>query len=203
MLISWFVWSYFSGRIAFELATTCTPKEYHIFGKLLITASLAIVLYISHLSSLVKEPITQNSFKLVYRVIKFAIRNQHPRCRSAFTYCEDELPSRLDLGKLKYGGSFTTEQVEDIKTFLRLVMVVFSACAITSALLVVNRLRDHLNKALINSNDVDVDTPTHKCFLTSLYIRLPFYSVVVLLPMHEFILCPILHRYFTWVQCYW
>ena len=41
--------------------------------------------------------------------------NKHPRCRSAFTYCEDELPSHLDLGKHKYGEPFTTEQVEDSK----------------------------------------------------------------------------------------
>jgi hypothetical protein len=54
---------------------------------------------------------------LIYKVIKFAIVTKHPQCRSAFTYCEDELPSRIDFGKNKYGGPFTTEQVEDIKTF--------------------------------------------------------------------------------------
>ena len=37
--------------------------------------------------------------------------------RSAFTYCEDELPSRMDLGKHKYGGPFTTKEVEDVKAF--------------------------------------------------------------------------------------
>ena len=30
---------------------------------------------------------------------------------STFIYCEDELPSCLDLGKHKYGGPFTTEQL--------------------------------------------------------------------------------------------
>ena len=44
---------------------------------------------------------------------------QHPRQRSAFTYCEDTIPSRIDFGKSKYGGPFTTEQVEDVKTLLR------------------------------------------------------------------------------------
>ena len=201
--ISWYVWSYLSGGIALELATTCMPKEYHIFGKLLITASLTIVLCLALIfdNILVKEPITQNPFKLVYEVIKFAIQNKHPRCRSAFTYWEDELPSRLDLGKFKYGGPFTTEQVEDVKTFLRLLMVVFIACAMPSALLVVNRLRDHLDIALTKSNDVD--TSTLKCYLNLLYDHEVFYIAVVLLPLHEFILRPILHKYFSWVQCYW
>ena len=46
--------------------------------------------------------------------------------RSAFTYCEDEYPSRLDLGKHKYGGPFTTREVEDVKAFISIVKVLFS-----------------------------------------------------------------------------
>ena len=61
---------------------------------------------------------SRNPYKLVYKVISFARTHSNPIRRSAFTYCEDELPSRLDLGKEKYGGPFTTEQVEDVKAFL-------------------------------------------------------------------------------------
>ena len=71
---------------------------------------------------LLKEPVTQNPFQLIYKVIRYAINNKHPTCRSAFTYCEDELPSHIDFGKNKYGGPFTTEQLEDVKTFLRLIV---------------------------------------------------------------------------------
>ncbi len=46
--------------------------------------------------------------------------------RSAFTYCEDEVPTGLDLAKEKYGGSFTTEQVEDVKAFYGILKVLFS-----------------------------------------------------------------------------
>ena len=67
-----------------------------------------------------------NPYKLVYRVIKFAWRHKIPVRRSAFTYCEDEWPSRLDLGKQKYGGPFTVEQVEDVKTFLGILKVLVS-----------------------------------------------------------------------------
>ena len=61
---------------------------------------------------------TRNPYKLIYKVSKFAAQHTYPIHRSAFTYCEDELPSRLDLGKDKYGGAFTTEEVENVKTFL-------------------------------------------------------------------------------------
>ena len=75
------------------------------------------------------EPVMQNPYKLAYEVIKYTIKNKHPQCRSAFTYWEGELPSRIDFGKNKYGGPFTTEQVEDVKMFshvLALVVFVFS-----------------------------------------------------------------------------
>ena len=45
------------------------------------------------------------------------MKHKTPIRRSAFTYCEDELPSGMNLGKEKYGGPFTTEQVEDVKAF--------------------------------------------------------------------------------------
>ena len=55
-----------------------------------------------------------NPYKLVYGVIQFAIKHKHPIKRRAFTYCNDERPSRIDYGKQSYGGPFTTEQVEDV-----------------------------------------------------------------------------------------
>ncbi len=59
---------------------------------------------------------------MVYKVTKFALQHRIPIQRSAFTYCEEELPSGLNLGKDKYGGPFTTEEVEDVKTFLKVLL---------------------------------------------------------------------------------
>ena len=72
------------------------------------------------------EPGSNNPYKLVYKVVKFAKDHTNPIRRSAFTYCEDELPSRFDLGKEKYGGPFTTEEVENVKAFLGIVRVLLT-----------------------------------------------------------------------------
>ena len=69
------------------------------------------------------EPKSHQSLRIIYRVLKFAAKHKAPLNRSAFTYWEENIPSRLDLGKSKYGGPFTTEQVEDVKTFFRLLLV--------------------------------------------------------------------------------
>ena len=67
------------------------------------------------------EPAQHNNpVKLIWSVLIYAWKHKKPMSRSAFTYGESP-PSRLDLGKERYGGPFTTEQVEDVRTFLYIV----------------------------------------------------------------------------------
>ena len=72
------------------------------------------------------EPGHHNPYKMVIKVLNFARKHDYPLQRSAFTYCDDERPSRLDFGKQRFGGPFTTEQVEDVKTFLRIVVILLA-----------------------------------------------------------------------------
>ena len=60
------------------------------------------------------------------QVLNYARKNKYPRNHSVLTYWEEDYPSRLDLGKEKYGGPFSVEQVEDVKTVLRLVPLLIS-----------------------------------------------------------------------------
>ena len=53
-------------------------------------------------------------------MLKYSWNHKVPEHRSAFTYWEEDIPRRIDLGKNKYGGPFTNEEVEDTKTFLRI-----------------------------------------------------------------------------------
>ncbi len=69
---------------------------------------------------LIIEPKSSQTLKTVYQVLKFAVKHKSPVNRSALTYWEENIPSRMDLAKLRYGGPFTTEQVEDVKISVRL-----------------------------------------------------------------------------------
>ena len=64
--------------------------------------------------------------KLIYNVLKYAWNHKCPERRSAFTYWEEDIPPRIDLGKSKYGGPFTTEEVEDTKTFFSILLLLLS-----------------------------------------------------------------------------
>ena len=76
--------------------------------------------------SLIKNPI-----KLIVRVLCYARKHKYPENRSALTYWEEEAPSRLDLGKDKYGGPFTEEEVEDVKTVFRMLPLFIGFVAFT------------------------------------------------------------------------
>ena len=72
------------------------------------------------------QPARHAPYTTIYKVLKYAWKHKVPERRSAFTYWEEDIPSRIDLGKVKYGGPFTVEQVEDVKTFFWLLILLVS-----------------------------------------------------------------------------
>ena len=72
------------------------------------------------------EPVGHtNPVKQIIKVLSFSAQHKQPVRRSAFTYGELP-PSRLDLGKERYGGPFTTEEVENVKSFGRILLLMLS-----------------------------------------------------------------------------
>ena len=128
-------WMNFTVLLAVSLALVMTPlvqylidqiDHYHLWvGLMLCTATCVLIGVLLFMNCCVHHWFEgnlggENPYSLVWKVLNFAHKHKFPVCRSALTYHEDEPPSRIDLGKGKYGGPFTTEQVEDVKTFLRL-----------------------------------------------------------------------------------
>lgn len=96
---------------------------------LVILSALAILLIITYTQrkSFHTRPVRDNPYKVVFKVLNFARKHKYPVMHNAFTYCDDhEEPNRIDFAKEKYGGPFTTEQVEDVKTFLRMLVVLLA-----------------------------------------------------------------------------
>ena len=132
--IAWFVGTFFIGLFFVEgmniLVINCVDKtiklSYYVIWSLVLVACMSVVLSSNFLLSpkwLIIEPKSPQSLKIIFQVLKFAAKHKAPLNRSAFTYWEEDIPSRMDLGKMKYGGPFTTEQVEDVKTILRLLAI--------------------------------------------------------------------------------
>ena len=72
------------------------------------------------------EPARSNPYRVVVGVLNFARKHRHPIGHSDLIYDEDREPTRIDFAKERYGGPFTTEQVEDVKTFLRILVILLA-----------------------------------------------------------------------------
>ena len=92
----------------------------------LILAVVGLFVLIRYKKRLNIEKPGHNPLVLIYKVLKYARKHTFPENRSAFTYWENDIPPRIDLGKNKYGGPFTTEEVEDTKSFFRILFLLFS-----------------------------------------------------------------------------
>uniref|UniRef100_A0A1X7TWS5 Uncharacterized protein n=1 Tax=Amphimedon queenslandica TaxID=400682 RepID=A0A1X7TWS5_AMPQE len=113
--------------IIFNTNSLATEYQYMVWlGSIIACVATVLVSHNLFNGYLDTTPVnTVNPIKLIVRVLCYARKHKYPENRSALTYWEEEAPSRLDLGKDKYGGPFTEEEVEDVKTILRLVPLVF------------------------------------------------------------------------------
>uniref|UniRef100_A0A1X7UKY2 Major facilitator superfamily (MFS) profile domain-containing protein n=1 Tax=Amphimedon queenslandica TaxID=400682 RepID=A0A1X7UKY2_AMPQE len=86
-----------------------------------VAVSLVLVSHSFFKHKLENIPLIKNPIKLIVRVLCYARKHKYPENRSALTYWEEKAPSRIDLGKDKYGGPFTVEEVENVKTVFRII----------------------------------------------------------------------------------
>ena len=200
--IIWYAWTINASGFVAQIVFDCLPKDYEMLKMIVmciyLSAALCLLLLFNNL--LIKEPVTQNPFKHVYKVIRYAIKTKHPRCRSAFTYCEDELPSRIDFGKSKYGGPFTTEQVEDVKTFLRLLTIIAIISILVSQ---VNASSSLMDKLFDMFGGNDYSKSLQSCYLRGGILDMALYSWGFVLPLYEYFCYPLFHRFLVVIKSQW
>ena len=140
LFVHWFVWAYTLGNFLTHVIfmfLPCYVDDGPIKAKLqdslasgpfvtLVVLTFLLIFTCYNHSWFYSEPGQHNPYKTVIRVLNFARKNKYPRLRSAFTYCDDFQPSRIDFAKERYGGPFTTSQVEDVKTLLRVASVLLA-----------------------------------------------------------------------------
>ena len=91
-----------------------------------VTVMLVLIIVCLKLCQFYVENQRSNPYRMIYKVLVFTRKHRYPLRRSAFTYCDNEVPSRLDFAKERFGGPFITEQVEDVKTFFKILLVLLA-----------------------------------------------------------------------------
>ena len=196
--ISWGAWNVMLGCTTGVIFTNCRTRYTSLsYFVLPLSCTLSILFDCCFSHWLVKEPVTINPLKLIYQVLKYAVKNKYPRLRSAFTYWEDKPYSRIDLGKNKYGGPFTIEQVEDVKTFFR-ILAVFG---FSTPMFILFISLHHLfyiqyfdNQFLLSLKNNSVAKYIKSCYYGYFAVNLDIITIVFLVPVIEFTLYPLLMK---------
>ena len=129
-IVHWFYWveklNTGLNMAIFCLKGSVTDLMYNVITAVVSAVAMAVIIISDCLcqQSLDKTHKISNPIKLIIQVLNYARKHSYPERRSAFTYIDEEHPSRLDFGKEKFGGSFSEEEVEDVKTVLRLIPLV-------------------------------------------------------------------------------
>ena len=209
LYIIWYIWTGFGGKALAKIPFIFTDKLCGELGFQLIhgIGAILVVMFVLLLGVSLSASdsnrewffndtaAARNPYKLVYGVLKFAAKHKSPVRRSAFTYCEDELPSRLDLGKQKYGGPFTTEQVEDVKTLLGILLVlvsfgpVFSLDAAATALYRATFMLQYYGIC----SEQNSESSYYIAVISRAGALVPVF-VVVLIPLYLFLVRPIFYK---------
>ena len=122
-----------------------------------------------------------NPYHLIYNVLRYAQKHKYPAQRSALTYWEDEIPSRFDLGKSKYGGPFTAEEVENVKTFFHLIKLLLSLSGVLFTLNSVDATFSQYSTSLHfshgMSDNTKLDLTENLCNTVTVTLLILFYFI--------------------------
>ena len=196
--ISWYTWNFMLASTTGAIFTNCLTNYISLsYFVLPLSCTLSILSDCCFSHWLVKEPVTNNPLKLIYQVFKYAVKNKYPRLRSAFTYWEDKPYSRIDLGKNKYGGPFTIEQVEDVKTFFQILAVIgfcIPMFILFSSLHHLFSIQYTDNQFLMSLKHNSVAKYIKSCYYENIALNLDYITLVFLVPVIEFTLYPLLMK---------
>ena len=121
--------------------------------------------------------------KTAFKVLNYARKTKYPEHRSAYIFIDEKEPSRLDYGKHKFGGPFTEEEVENVKTILR--MLIFVVIALIGSLFFDG------TESLFHTHIIPSTVDTRSC-VKSLTDIATYLTAVILIPVYRFVLYPLL-----------
>ena len=130
-----------------------------------------------------------NPIKLIIQVLNYTRKHNYPERRSAFTYLDEEHPTRMDFGKNKFGGPYSEEEVEDVKTVLQLSPLLSCAGIISGCL--------HLWKfGQLKVNALDENNEFLNCMVNDGMGLSCWIIPLIGIPFYHFLLNPLFHKCF-------
>ena len=205
--IVWYVWTYLLAKMIVYLLL-CIQSWY---GQALVGFCLSVLPTLSVCADALcnhwfnKEPVTPNPLKLIFKVLRYVAKNKYPQLRSAFMYLYVKHSSRINFAKMKYGGPFTISQVEDVKTFFRILVIL----GIGFLFLAMTLFFGRENYLFLSSCNFLTEhsifcashqRPAAECAKTLSLSHAGYILVVLSIPLYEFVVLPLFKKWLADVR---
>ena len=131
-LSSYFHWYYWSLAVGKLLATITLPRLYvysflsYVFLVMNGVVSIFILLLVFMSPRLQIQPAIGSPLRLIAGVTKSALSLRKRRPTFSAFHIGKRQPSFMDKTMMEYGGQYKVEQVEDVKTFYRILFILVS-----------------------------------------------------------------------------
>ena len=185
--ITWYTVTAFASCTLMFISTYCTAN---CAAVLVVAACLSLALCSNFIFNhwLVKENIINNPLPQIRKVVQYTIRNRHQlqRLPSSEEGEDQGALSRFNIAKTIYAGPFTSEQVEDVKTFFRVIGIVATFMIACSGIVTVNTARNQLVQHLHN-------WPINSCYKQLNILRFHTNFVLAVVLVYKIIIQPFLH----------
>ena len=185
--ITWYTMTMFTSAVTFHYASDCIQYEYQILyvKPFFVSVCLSIALCSDYLFQhwLVKEHVAGRSLQTIFSVIKYTIRNR----KFKYNYSNDyESLSSFDIAKHRYGGPFTTQQVENVRTFLWMIVVIATFAVISGIPIPLDYAQDKMIRQVIDSPE---------CYERTTIYKFGSIFVTALILLFEFVILPLLSEF--------
>ena len=139
---------------------------------------------------LVREHKKVNSLRLIVKVVKYTIRYRKVSLQHRYPV-SNKLLSRLDVAKRTFGGPFTSQQVEDVKSFVKILAIASVCTAVGSGIAPVEYASEKFEHHLQNWHQNDGLTA---CFTKLSMDYSDYLFAISLVLLYEFIIHPLFYR---------
>ncbi len=182
--ITWYTMTIFTSGVIFHYVSDCIQEKYQILyvKPFFVSICLSIALCSDYLFQrwLVKEHVAGGSLRTIFSVIKYTIRNR----KFKYNYLSEyESLSLFDIAKHRYGGPFTAQQVENVRTFLWMILVLAMFALICGIPMPLDYAQDKMMRPVVDSLE---------CYKKTTIQNFGSIFVTVFILLFEFVVLPLL-----------
>ena len=186
--ITWYTVTFFTSGVILHYTSDCVQKVYNVLYFKPFVSSLCLSLalcsdFIFHYT-LTKEQISGKPLLTTLKVLLYTFKSR----KFKYNFIHTEPVSTFDIAKHRYGGPYTAQQVENVRTFLWMITIIALFAVICGILYPIEYAQD---KMMYNTISREGNTTLLTCYVKLSVHYFGYTFVIAVVFLYEFFVCPL------------